>query len=131
MKLSRLAKINEGFVLLTKIDKEVMEIEKLASEIVTNRVSLDLELKCINHDKKVSSQVLDANGDLISETSSSSGWTFYSFKAEEPKPKENESVYKESMGDTLALQVLGLLLRDKQDKRNIILNQFKQWGVEI
>jgi hypothetical protein len=132
MNLSKLSKINEGFERLKVLDKEILAIERLANDIATKSVELELNLKCVKpEDKK--EQVLDSDGNLISgdRPYSSSGLFGYMLYSEPKKPATNETTYLEYISDTTALQVLGVLIMQKQEQRNLILKTFEKWGVEL
>jgi hypothetical protein len=131
MNLSKLSKINEGFERLKVLDKEILAIERLANDIATKSVELELNLKCVKpEDKK--EQVLDSDGNLITGDRPSSGFGLFSYITySEPKKPTNETAYLEYISDTTALQVLGVLIMQKQEQRNLILKTFEKWGVEL
>jgi hypothetical protein len=134
MKLTKLSRINEGFEKLKQLDKEVLAIERLAELVANKKSEIHINLTAVDLEKRAKNEIyLDSDGSLVNRNKPSSGgissYIFYS--SEPPKPPEDSVDVKELIGDVHALELLGLLILQKQQQRVAILNAFRKLGVEV
>ncbi len=130
MNLKRLEEAKRAFEVLQKLDQEIIQIEKIAMDIANNKRELKFSLGYEDTSKSKES-VLDSDGSIIpggmySFSSMSSIWS----PIKETPPVKEIGV-NEVISDTQALQMLGVLLHDKQLQRSNILEVFEKWGIDI
>jgi hypothetical protein len=136
MKLTQLEKAQKLYDRVKELDKEIMEIEKTAELIATKKTEIKLSLKVSDLEPKKHEKepILDADGSLINNKGSQvSPWRLiYGTLAPKPEQeKEYASKIANTIPDNLALQLLGVLLADKSEARNLAIKALNKIGIDI
>lgn len=142
MKIKQLEKATKVFEKIQKLDKEINELDKLALLIVNNKTDISFELKIENcNDNETTPQVeIDSDGSLsfkvdFDPRTSVVPWplrfTRMDFGAISNTPNKNTKSLKNKLTETPTLQILGVLLGEKQRERQSLLMQLKSYGVAI
>lgn len=134
-KLEQATKILEKIKL---IDREIIEIDKLAIMILNNETKISLELNVENLIKS------EENKDLVSfeEDSSHIDMSRY-YKLEIPssmkrllgsyqsEPKKQGNTFTQTLSDKLTLQILGTILCEKNNIKDNLIKKLVGFGFSI
>ena len=142
MKIKQLEKATKVFEKIQKLDKEINELDKLALLIVNNKTDISFELKIENcNDNEATPQVeIDSDGSLsfkvdFDPRTSIVPWPLrfsrMDFGTISNTPNKNTKSLKNKLTETPTLQILGVLLDEKQRERQSLLMQLKSYGVAI
>lgn len=141
MKLEQLERATIIYNDIKELDKEIIAIDKIAMLVANGEIKSTLELKIEDIEKqnedsqKIS---IDDDGSIVRNDYDSMysrmlhSLAMPNFKKgySEPK-KENEHILKNSLSENTTLQILGILLGEKQYKRKILLDRLHKFGVLI
>lgn len=133
MNLTQLAQAKEKFEEVLKLDAEIKEIDKLANLIANGVAKVNLTLAI--HDTTVKEPVkelmdnedpFDRISRLLGDIPRIGTWG----GTPEPK-KDNGQQIKSELSDYVGLNILAILLSEKQAKRAKLLNSLSRMGVAI
>lgn len=140
MKLEQLERATIIYNDIKELDKEIIAIDRIAMLVANGEIKSTLELKIEDIEKqnddsqKIS---IDEDGSIVRNDYDIVGRMLYklaipNFKKGCAEPKnENEHILKNSLSENSTLQILGILLGEKQYKRKILLDRLHKIGVQI
>lgn len=141
MDFKKLKKATQLLQELEIIDKEIIEIDKMALSIVTNETKIEFDLKVENISKTKKDNALvtiDEDGSLVipKQETENSVPSFLRImltgasleKSSSIKNKNNISISKQ-IDDKIALQILGVILSEKNTERENIIKKLNRLGV--
>ena len=111
------------------LDNEIIEIEKIAMIVANNDIDTNFQLKVI--DKENTSED-DEQKPVEFDFGEYSGFLgFMAFRNDESKKKENKNVHtiNYDLSITATMQILGVLLYEKQTLRQSIIKKLNKYGV--
>lgn len=136
MKLSKLELATKIFGEIKSLDEQIIQIDKFAMMIANDDVECSFELKVNNLTKKNKDDEkaqFDEDGSLVSKPAN----TFLSFmymspfmERKEATPTSNEHLLKSSLSVTVTMQMLGVMLVEKQAKRDALIKKLERMGVK-
>jgi len=136
MKLKSLKTANKIYEQIQQLDKEIIAIEKLAMGIANNPHELSITLKAVDLSekaKKESKCEFDEDGSIRRDISNPFGFSFLlggsCFTDRPKKDDEKESKHKFDLDDKVALEVLGVLIMNRNAQRNDLLSKLKRYGI--
>jgi len=140
MKLSQLDKANKLYSRIKELDAEIIEIERFADAIASKKAKIKFSLSYADLEKVAEQDkvVLDDNGFLV-KGGKKEYTSMFSFWMQNPlgnrsceKPEKTyDGKIKYELDDSLALQVLGVLLKDKMEVREKAMKAINKLGVKI
>ena len=138
MDFKKLEKATKKLEKLKELDKEIIEIDKMAISILNNetKISFDLNVENITKKQDEESKVtIDEDGSLSvykkmhEEMSRYLMWGIRIGESSEKK-KENVNTLSKSINDKIALQILGVLLCEKNSERNALIKELNLLGFD-
>lgn len=133
MEFKKLDKAQKYYEQVKKLDAEIIEIEKLA-QLMADGGKVSFEISCEPVSNKKKEKVLDEDGSLIISSfqkrlSDDMRMYMYGGFGCSPtitveKPKKNN--IKAQVADTVGLQVLGVLLAEKNKERSSIIKRLNK-----
>lgn len=133
-KFEKATKILEQIKLL---DSQIIEIDKFAMMVANGETKSSFQLICEDLEKKEQDDEkveFDSDGSLIKgaglEYKSMFELFMPRFKTTNPK-KDNEVVLKNELSVNVVMSILGILLYDKRNQREILIQNIKNLGVNI
>lgn len=136
MDFKKLEKATKKLEKLKELDKEIIEIDKMAISILNNETKISFDLNVENITKKQDEEskgTIDEDGSLSvykkmhEEMSRSLMWGIRIRESSEKK-KENVNTLSKSINDKIALQILGVLLCEKNSERNSLIKELNLLG---
>lgn len=125
-----LKQLKKASVLLEKIeviDKEIIEIDKMALSILNNETKINFDLKVENLPKnKDSEQASDPSNPFKDlEERIIMAIQIPTWKLSKPEIQKNKNILSisDKIEDKLALQILGLFLHEKNKERNLLIEK--------
>ncbi|HAH37784.1 MAG TPA: hypothetical protein DCL81_15120 [Algoriphagus sp.] len=135
--INSLQKASKILFKILVLDKKIIAIEKLASQIANDPVSIKLDFNLANqrvkeeNDTKVS---FDEDGSIITENRPMMGFHAF-FMGMQGNMHEKKNEFTErcsfSINETVGLEVLGVLLNDLHKERNNLISKLKVLGFII
>ena len=129
-KLDKAKKIFEKIIVL---DAEIIEIDKIANSVANEDVQVTLSLSVRNLSKDSSNSVgLDEDGSLVY---GSMKWldygSLFGFGSSSKKQKENKFTERieKQVSESVSLNILGVLLAEKNLERDILIKELSKLGV--
>lgn len=119
---------------LKELDQEIIALDKLAILVAEKPCSIVLSLSIVDIEKQKKEEVkvqFDEHGSLKTGTDNMyrsllSGYSFFTTRDEvEDKSKNYTESYSQAISDTNTLQVLGVILCEKQTQRALIIDEIK------
>lgn len=143
MKISQLPKATEILKDIQVLDKEIIEINRFAMLIANGNTKCSFELNVEDLDKKSKEESkvsFDEDGSLMHESplrhfqTIMRGFTVeydpaYEFRSTSPFKKESTNSLQKEISDTSSLQILGVLLEEKESKRKSLLSELHKMGI--
>lgn len=133
MDIKKLEKATIILKAIKNIDAEIIEIEKTAMLVANNDTESHFLLNVIDNEKPQEEENTEQEnqGDPFSEFSGL--LSFMAFRSSNKPEKENKNLHslKCDLSVNATLQILGVLLYEKQTKRNKLINSLKKYGVNI
>jgi len=121
------------------IDKEIIEIDKMALSILNNETKIEFDLKVENISKNKDDEIkvtIDEDGSLsirkdMEEMMQRSifRFSFMGSQEESKKEKKNSISISKKINDKIALQILGVILCEKNFERESLIKQLNRLGV--
>lgn len=140
MNLKQLDKATRILSEIKELDNQIISIEKHAMLIANGNVALDLKLFILDLEKQAKEQNkvgFTEDGSLSYDAELRNlmkGYFMPSFgilgSKPEEKKKECETTFMSELSESAALQILGILLYEKQTKRQSLLAKLNKIGVE-
>lgn len=133
MEIKKLKKATEVFKKIQELDKDVQELDKLAMLLVNNKMKVSFELrieKFKGNQKKESEEIEDV---VIHPLHYFQREFFGRMPSGETKSFSNkiDTSLNKTIPDTMALQILGVILDNNQMERQALLSQLENLGVKI
>jgi hypothetical protein len=133
MNITKLEKASKLVERMKEVDQEVIALEKLADQIANKRSEIKLTLNVVDLEKKEKGEEVqfDEDGSIVKPNSNPYGIVLF-FGGGQTKPeekKENGEKFKQDISDTAALNIIGVLLLEKQEIRKAIFKQLEKLGV--
>ena len=141
MTLSEIEKATKILETVKKLDKEIINIEKMARTLSENIYDVDFSLSFtpIEINKKV--EVLDSEGFLKKGVSDSADAVRYSFVSifesainnmkGAIENSSNKQSISEKIDESIALKLIAVILRDKQSKRDNLIVELRLIGAVL
>jgi hypothetical protein len=126
-KLDKAAKLHER---IKQLDKEIIDIERLALMVATKKTELKFSLKVNDLEKTEVPKKTTCSDELVISFQGMFGG-LYSPPTKKKDVKKYDHKFSEIVSDTLALQLLGVVIEDKKHIRELALKQIKKLGVTI
>jgi hypothetical protein len=131
MNLKQLSKAQKIYEEITRIDKEIINIESLAQKLANDDIqfNLQIEIEDLINTEVEPEQKLDAYP--CGTPRIQFAWSLGGIcNTSEAKPK-TEVLKETGLNNSLSLQILGVLLYNKQQIRKGLLAQLEKMGVAI
>jgi len=143
MDLNKLEKAAKVLIKIKELDKEIIEIERIAMMVVNSETKSNLELRVtsLEPEPEKKTHVLDEDGSLKNEIGSawdrinelmmsslSAPLVNYSPLGQKSK---NHSVLEHELSERLTMQILGIILAEKQAIRQGLINKIEHLGIKI
>lgn len=139
MELKKLTKVSKIFDRIKELDKEIIELDKLAMDAVNDKMNIELNLTIENLSKKEDQEnkvTIDSDGSLNFGGSSEGLEGMYrrmmgfSLGLQE-QTKKNTTELKNKLTSKDFLLILKVLLDSKNEERNSLFNQLSNLGVRF
>lgn len=140
MKIKQLEKATKIFEKIKKLDKEITEFDKLALLIVNNKtnISFELNIETLKDNEETMKFGIDGDGSLTYKLDYTikdflpwaTRFSAMDIGAISNISKKNANSLKSMLSETPTLQILGILLGEKQRERESLLLQLKSYGIE-
>jgi len=141
-KLEKATKILEKIKIL---DAEIIEIDKFAMFAANDEIKASFELKIDNIGKKkedenkvefdsdgsLKSGATDFYAEMIRKYTSPLSFPFLTPMGNSTSDKKNEYALRADISENTTLNILGLLLCDKQRKRDLLIGELAKYGFQI
>lgn len=136
MTASQFAKAQKLFDRLKELDAEILECEKYADMIANKKMEIKLSLKMNDleaAEKEKHKVCFDGDGSLMSNYHRAymSGLFGIMTPAANEKEKKYTDKYDSQIPDRVALKVLGVLLADKLEARELAIKALGKMGINI
>ena len=134
MNLKQIEKATKIVEELKSLDKSIIELDKMAIKIVNDAKDIKINISCTLPEEDKKENIFDEDGSLKIEptpTSISWGSIFVYSSTQKVEENKNELSITESLTDISALQLIGVLILDKQNKRKELINQLNKLGANI
>lgn len=143
IKLSNLDKINKAYEMVKKLDKETIQLDKMALTLATKKCKLSLTMVVTDLETNKEEKIMfDEDGDIVPPDyiEAQRRMVAHHFgvhtsmiqvmNREEIKNKSKLTL-KESVEETTGLSLLGIVLGYKQRQRKELLKQLKAMGIDV
>ena len=128
MKIKNLDKATRIFESIKKLDEEIIKIDKYAMLAATGKTNVSINFE-IFEDKK--EDILDSDGSLrMGSVSHPYLQSLFRSYCEPVIPKKTEGI-QQVISDVLTLQILGVILSEKNTERNRLINELQELGFKI
>lgn len=128
MNYKKLEQLTELYKEIRSLDDEIIRLNKTAMKIAESGSMVDLKISIVNNSLEFKTPVLDDEGSLITNKAQNpvSGIQFY-FTTSPGKPTKDKvkADLKERVSDTSALQIMAILLSEKNDRRAKLIHEIK------
>lgn len=142
MNYKGLQKLSELYQKLKDLDAEIIVLDKLALQMATDKTSVDLQLKVLNVTKQEAEVKLtedDEEHDPSSFLKKYMAQSIFSPFAnggligDSKKEEKHSSKYSAIIDDISGIQIVRLLIMNKQELRSKIVAEIKQvdWGTKV
>jgi hypothetical protein len=133
MNFKKLEKAQKYYQQVKRLDAEIIEIEKLAV-LMAEGGKVGFEISCEPKVDEGKKKVLDGDGSLLVNGGGEDRYTFYLYGCDRPtvtieKPKKNH--IKCEVIDSVGLQLLGVLMAEKQSARKKLLTKLSKIQNEV
>lgn len=141
MEIGKMEKALKVYEKIQSLDAEIIGLEKLAMQLANDETEVSLDFKVLNvTEKDENSKVeFDEDGSIVTPKSHErsihdiirmSYLTPFTTGIISDK-KDQTKIFSHSISTTNALKILGILLGDKIEKRQKLLNKLSNMGVKI
>lgn len=140
MDKKQLIKCNEALRKIEKLDSEIINIEKIAMLVSGGKIESSFELKINDLSRKERQQeVLFDEDESLKTDCMSYGMPFpwillhtgSSCRQKTQKSKEFDFTLNPALPEASILRILGVLLAELQQERNILVNELQKHNIEI
>lgn len=136
MNIKNLGKATKLYEEVRVLDAEIIEIDKMAMIVAEGETKSFFKLRIEDFIKKEEpvSSILDEDGSINADYFKKkiqkrlSPISFFGCSNEEKKPKPG-TILKSKLSETVTMQILGILLCEKQSLRNNLLKRIEKLGV--
>jgi hypothetical protein len=137
MNITKLEKASKLIERMKEVDQEVIALEKLADQIANKRSEIKLTLNVVDLEKKEKGEGVqfDEDGSIIKpHTVASIPYVLWGFGSgaggnTSEKKEEKGEKFKQDISDTVALNIIGVLMFEKLEIRKAIFKQLEKLGV--
>ena len=133
MDIKKFEKAQKAYLKIKELDKQIIEIENLAMQIANGENSVSFEFKLTDLNPKEEKVKFDEDGSIyqfgIPEFMAHHR-IFPVFGGAKPENDQTKK-YNIDISINASLQILGVLLHEKQINRTALLNQLNEIGVSI
>ena len=134
MNASKFEKATIAFERIKQLDKQIIEIEKLAMLLAdgSTKQSVSISIEDLSESEK--GNILDKDGSLIGSESISgiSLWKVpYGSVLSIKEDNQNEHKLAEPTSEKVMLQILGVLLHEKINERNYLIKQLEKMDIVL
>jgi hypothetical protein len=134
MNASKFEKATIAFERIKQLDKQIIEIEKLAMLLAdgSTKQSISISIEDLSESEK--GKILDEDGSLIGSESISgvSFWKVpYGSVLSIKEDNQNEHKLAEPTSEKVMLQILGVLLHEKINERNYLIKQLEKMDIVL
>ena len=132
MTFKNLEKATKLYEKIKQLDAEIIEIEKFALIVANNETECSFEIRCKDFTKQKEDEEkvkFDENGSLLDSRRYTSLLNAYSFLSSIPRrytEDKNETIIKSQLSVNNVMAMLGILLNDKQTKRQHLIDKLSQ-----
>lgn len=130
MKLNELSRVQKLYSEIKRLDREILNIEKLAEKIGCGHCEITLDLKVVSQEEKRDAEKIISSGIEDAYREMATGLFFSMHGKVTPKEKTTGDT-PFSFNDQEALLMLATILKIKCDHRDDILGELHQKGIEI
>jgi len=141
MEFKQLEKATIIYKDIQALDKEIIDIDRIAMLVANGEIKSTFELKIEDIGKKnedSQKNSFDEDGSIVRNNYEdihkrmlhSLSMPLFSFGCSETKKKnDNEHTLNNSLSENATLQILGILLCEKQEKRKMLISKLQKLGV--
>lgn len=131
MQIKQLNKVMNIYEEIKEIDAEIVKLDKTALMIANEGGECSFEMKIVGPKKEEAIAVKEKEtGGFIIPSSFFASYLRYAGGEKEEEEKETTKLQC-SLPDTVALSILGFLLRNLNDKREALIGRLTKLGVAI
>lgn len=117
------------------LDNEIAEIEKIAMIVANSDTGSSIELKVVDYDKPAEATKED-NDEEVDDKDPFMGlgmFAYISRNHNSDNPKKEDNVHRINYDLSLngTMQMLGVLLYEKQSKRTLLIKKLNKYGINI
>lgn len=136
MEISKMDSVLKIYQKIKDLDDEIIGLEKIGLQLVNDSTEVCFDLKINNHTEKEKEDALQKKDEYSTENifdqlMRGSMMTYSSYLNGANKTNSNEKVYSHKISVYTALSICGILLKDKQYKREELVNKLSEFGVKI
>lgn len=139
MKTNQFEKAQKLYLRVKELDGEIIEIEKAAELVANKKTEIKISLKVNDMEQKASEKnkvEIDEDGSLRLGSDHtvfvSSIFGFRMSGCSSDKPKKEYTLRQDHLiSDTVAIQVLGVLLAEKLEARKLAIKSLNKIGIEL
>jgi len=129
MNYNKIAKLSKKIETIKQLDKEIINIEKIAMLISNgNKCGFKISVEK-NPEEEEKKPILDSDGSLIINitevAATQTHWLFGGGSTDTPKKDKNKKSFKSPLNDKFGLQILGIVLSEKNSIRNRIIKEIE------
>ena len=132
MDIKKFEKAQKAYLKIKELDKQIIEIENLAMQIANGENSVSFEFKLTDLTPKEEKVKFDEDCSIFhfAMPDFMASRVFPVFGGGKP---ENDQIkkYNTDISVNASLQILGVLLHEKQSSRTFLINQLNEIGVSI
>jgi hypothetical protein len=124
MDFKKLENAQKAYDEIKKLDAEIIVIEKVAMVVAQNKTEIIFKMSVEDLEKKPKKDdILDGDGSLKLGDSAQSGlFVWFGGATNVKEPEKDVMQILEAIPDTTALQVLGVLMNVKQERRKQLID---------
>jgi hypothetical protein len=136
MKLKDLEKINKIYIEIKDLNDNLVYLHKLAVNVADSKSIVTLNLNETNlkiKELEEKQNMFDEDGSLNKPSSGSRSLLFqlYGIDAPKPKPTNSTHLYTEALTDVLTLELLGVIIANKQKEKQKLINKLSKYKIEL
>jgi hypothetical protein len=135
MDLKNLKKATKFLDKIENIDKQIVEIEKIALSILNDKTKIQFDLKVENISKgKELEQPKESSNpfkDLEERMMMAIQIPTWALNHQESKKNKNTFSISDDINDKLALQILGIVLSEKNSERKCLIKELHALGFSV
>lgn len=132
MEIKKLDIAQKFYSEIKELDKQIIEIDKIARLTVNGNNKLNLIYSCEDFTGKEKINVLDSDNSLINPGNPSIYFSsIFDHKPIFLAPNPNICKLNYEMSESLGLEILAVLIRQKQERRKVLLASLQNLGFKL